>query len=70
MIELDNPLELIMSDFDFSEQEESGIYVCSICGYVYDPAEHDRVACEALPDDWKCPRCKKGKKKFNKAKQA
>lgn len=70
MIELDNPLELIMSDFDFSEQEESGIYVCSICGYVYDPDEHDRVACEALPDDWKCPRCKKGKKKFNKAKQS
>ena len=45
-------------------------YECTLCGYVYDPAEHDRVACEALLDDWKCPRCKKGKKKFNKAKQA
>ncbi|MBR3462317.1 MAG: rubredoxin, partial [Clostridiales bacterium] len=22
---------------------------------------------EDLPDDWKCPRCKQGKDKFNKA---
>ena len=42
-------------------------YVCSICGYVYDPAEHDGVAFEDLPDDWKCPRCRQGKDKFNKA---
>lgn len=25
-------------------------------GFVYDPAEHDGVAFEDLPDDWKCPR--------------
>ena len=49
------------------EQEASGKYVCSICGYVYDPAEHDGVAFEDLPDDWKCPRCKQSKEKFNKA---
>jgi rubredoxin len=42
-------------------------YVCSVCGYVYDPAEHDGVAFEDLPDDWKCPRCKQNKEKFNKA---
>ena len=36
-------------------------------GYVYDPAEHDGVAFEDLPDDWKCPRCKRPKEKFNKA---
>ena len=23
--------------------------ICSICGYVYDPAEHDGVAFEDLP---------------------
>ena len=45
----------------------TGKYVCSVCGYVYDPAEHDGVAFEDLPDDWKCPRCKQGKDKFNKA---
>ena len=45
----------------------SGKYVCFICGYVYDPAEHDGVAFEDLPDGRKCPRCKQGKDKFNKA---
>lgn len=41
--------------------------ICSICGYVYDPAEHNGVAFEDLPEDWKCPRCKQPKSKFNKA---
>ena len=31
------------------------------------PAEHDGVAFEDLPADWKCPRCRQGKEKFNKA---
>ena len=47
--------------------EATGKYICSVCGYVYDPAEHDGVAFEDLPDDWKCPRCKQPKEKFNKA---
>lgn len=47
--------------------QETGKYICSVCGYVYDPAEHDGVAFEDLPDDWKCPRCKQSKDKFNKA---
>lgn len=47
--------------------EATGKYICSVCGYVYDPAEHDGTAFEDLPDDWKCPRCKQGKDKFNKA---
>ena len=47
--------------------QASGKYVCSVCGYVYDPAEHDGVAFEDLPDDWKCPRCRQGREKFNRA---
>lgn len=43
-----------------------GKYVCPVCGYVYDPAEHDGVAFEDLPDDWKCPICKVSKSKFEK----
>ena len=39
----------------------------SFCGEITDPAEHDGVAFEDLPDDWKCPRCKQSKEKFNKA---
>lgn len=27
----------------------------------------DGIAFEALPDDWKCPRCKQNIGKFNKA---
>ena len=46
---------------------KGGKYKCAKCGYVYDPAEHDGVAFEDLPDDWKCPRCKQSKEKFNKA---
>ncbi|MBW2099827.1 MAG: rubredoxin [Deltaproteobacteria bacterium] len=39
-------------------------YVCTVCGYVYDPAEGDpdnNVApgtkFEDLPDEWACPVC-------------
>ena len=45
----------------------TGKYICSVCGYVYDPAENDGVPFESLSDDWKCPRCRQGKEKFNKA---
>ena len=34
---------------------------------VYDPAEHDGVAFEDLPADWRCPRCRQPKDKFNRA---
>jgi rubredoxin len=39
-------------------------YKCSICGYVYDPAEGDPdngvpagTTFEKLPDSWTCPIC-------------
>ena len=67
VIDLDHPVPTVFAEIDFSKKEASGKYVCSICGYVYDPAEHDGVAFEDLPDDWKCPRCKQSKEKFNKA---
>ena len=67
VMDLDNPIPTVFDEIDFSKKEASGKYVCSICGYVYDPAEHDGVAFEDLPDDWKCPRCKQSKEKFNKA---
>ena len=67
VMDLDRPVETIFEEYDFSVQEASGKYICSICGYVYDPEEHEGVAFEALPDDWKCPRCKQPKEKFNKA---
>ena len=42
-------------------------YVCTVCGWVYDPAEHDNVAFEDLPDDWTCPVCGVGKDQFQEA---
>ena len=67
VMDLDNPVPTILAEVDFSKQEATGKYVCSVCGYAYDPAEHDGVAFEDLPDDWRCPRCKQPKEKFNKA---
>lgn len=47
-------------------------YECSVCGYVYDPAEGDSMggiapgtAFEDLPDDWVCPVCGAPKSQFN-----
>ena len=67
VMDLDHPVPTVLAEVDFTKKEASGKFICSICGYVYDPAEHDGVAFEDLPDDWKCPRCKQGKEKFNKA---
>lgn len=67
VMDLDNPVPTVYPEVTFTAQEATGVYVCSVCGYVYDPADHDGVAFEALPDDWKCPRCKQGKEKFNRA---
>lgn len=67
VMDLEHPVETVLAEVDFTDKKYSGKYVCSVCGYVYDPAEHDGVAFEDLPDDWKCPRCKQPKEKFNKA---
>ncbi|MBQ3378780.1 MAG: MBL fold metallo-hydrolase [Clostridia bacterium] len=67
VMDLNDPVPTVLAEVDFSKTEATGKYVCSVCGYVYDPAEHDGVAFEDLPDDWKCPRCKKTKEKFSKA---
>ena len=67
VMDLDHPVDSKTVEVDFSESQGSGKYVCGICGYVYDPAEYDGVAFEDLPEDWKCPRCKQPKDKFNKA---
>ena len=46
-------------------------YVCTACGYIYDPAQGDPengiqpgTAFEALPDDWVCPACGASKSMF------
>lgn len=67
IMDLEHPVPTVWPEVNFADKKASGKYVCSICGYVYDPAEHDGMAFEDLPADWRCPRCKQGKEKFNKA---
>ncbi len=66
IVDLNNPPKPIPPT-EIAQTKATGKYVCSICGYVYDPAEHDGVAFEDLPDDWRCPRCRQSKDKFNRA---
>ena len=67
VMDLEHPVATVLAEVDFTAREATGKYVCSICGYIYDPAEHNGAAFEELPEDWKCPRCKQPKEKFNKA---
>ena len=67
VMDLEHPVETVFEEVDFPAQDATGRYVCSVCGYVYDPAEHDGVAFEDLPADWKCPRCRQPKEKFSRA---
>ena len=67
VMDLDRPVETIHAKANFSKKAASGKCACSICGYVYDPAEHGGAAFEDLPEVWKCPRCKQSKAKFNPA---
>jgi rubredoxin len=39
-------------------------YVCTVCGYAYDPAENDNLPFAQLTDDWLCPLCGVGKDSF------
>ena len=49
-------------------------YVCSICGYIYDPEQGDAkggvapgTPFESLPADWVCPLCRMGREMFKPA---
>lgn len=71
--DLDNPPEIIPPG-EIVYKTATGKYVCSVCGYTYDPAKGDPergikpgTPFEDLPADWHCPRCKQGKEKFNRA---
>ncbi len=55
-----------------SEGDKMIKYVCSVCGYIYDPEKGDPdsgiapgTAFKDLPDGWVCPVCGVGKDMFN-----
>lgn len=48
-------------------------YVCTVCGYIYDPEVGDPdggiapgTAFEDIPDDWVCPECMVPKDMFER----
>mgnify|MGYP001068766034 FL=1 len=48
-------------------------YVCTVCGYVYDPEQGDPdngidpgTKFDDLPEDWVCPICGASKNEFEK----
>lgn len=47
-------------------------YVCTLCGYVYDPQVGDpdngiepETSFDDIPDSWVCPECGAGKEDFD-----
>lgn len=72
IIDLDNMLDPIPVK-DVVVKKASGKYICQICGFVYDPMEGmlekgiaKGTPFEALPDDFKCPKCGADKSKFSR----
>lgn len=56
-----------------STEKQMDKYVCTICGYIYDPKNGDPdngikpgTSFEKLPKNWVCPICGAGKDAFNK----
>ena len=54
-----------------TKQEQAQLWICSSCGFIYDPAEGDPdggvppgTAFEDIPDDWMCPVCGARKRDF------
>ena len=53
------------------EEEKMDKYVCTVCGYIYDPEKGDPdngispgTKFEDIPNDWVCPICGAGKESF------
>jgi rubredoxin len=62
---------------EFNQEKKEAVmekYVCSVCGYEYDPAAGDPdndvaagTAFKDIPDDWVCPVCGADKDSFEPA---
>jgi rubredoxin len=54
--------------------DDGDLWICELCGYVYDPAEGDADGgidpgskFDDIPDNWSCPVCGARKADFNPA---
>jgi len=69
-------LGLVLLQANDEERTKMKKYKCTICGYVYDPAEGDPdsdiapgTAFEDIPEDWVCPVCGVTKEDFEEAEE-
>lgn len=60
---------------EVKEEMKMEKYVCTVCGYIYDPEKGDPdsgikpgTPFEEIPDDWVCPICGVAKDSFEKSK--
>ncbi|WP_420838107.1 rubredoxin [Campylobacter anatolicus] len=75
IVDLDNPPKNeFIKNADFVYDAPTDRYICSVCGYIYDPKLGDPehgiapgTKFEDLPDEWHCPNCGSGQDKFSKA---
>ena len=44
-------------------------YLCTVCGYIYDPEQNDNIPFNKLADDWLCPLCAIPKEMFEKVEE-
>lgn len=58
-------------DADYGYGTDTTKYVCTVCGYVYDPTEGDSegnvspgISFSDLPASWRCPDCGVAKDSF------
>ncbi len=54
------------------DEQQRGPYICTSCGYIYDPARGDSMnaipagtAFAELPEQWVCPLCYATKDQFD-----
>src|SRR5512143_3927105 len=47
----------------YKQAEDTSMWRCTICGYIYDDAQ-EGTKFEDLPDDWYCPICNAPKDAF------
>jgi rubredoxin len=66
----DSSYQLKLSKYA-AKEEMMQKYQCTVCGYIYNPAEGDPdngvkpgTKFEDIPDDWVCPLCGASKSEF------
>lgn len=69
-----NPIIALKAFIPLKEAHDMKKYICTVCGYVYDPANGDPdsgiapgTAFEDIPDEWVCPVCGVAKDMFEVA---